>query len=231
MIKNISIPYKKNQKIIGDLHINKNSKKLFILCHGFGDSKDEPNVKRFAELLNYNHNVFRFTFTDKDKTFLPTQKENIISVVNFFSKKFNEIIVIGASLGGLSLLLSTIENNKIDRLIFINPFIYIFKKVAWKYGIIILSMFLMYPFVKEIRENLNFYFQNLRPNLIKIPTLIIVGSKDKKVSSNHGKDLFYQLSNTQKKLIVDNEIDHGLTQENYKKKVIEYINNWIKNND
>jgi esterase/lipase len=227
MTKTVSIPFQ-NTKIKGNLHVNRKSKILVIICHGFGDSKDEPNVKRFTELLSNHTNVFRFTFTDNDKPFLPIEKENIETVVDFFSKKFEEIIILGVSLGGLSTILSVSGNNKIKRLILVNPFTYVFKKVAWKYRKMLISMFLAYPFIKEVRDNLNFYFKNLKPRLIKIPTLVIVALNDLKVGPIHGKKLFNNLGSLEKKLILDKEIDHGVTKESYKKIVIGYINNWLE---
>ncbi len=229
MIKKIIIPFQQNLKIEGDLHVNKKSKTLIIICHGYKDSKDEPVIKRIAELLENNFNVFRFNFTDKDDPFLPIEKENISTIVDYFSHSYKEIILLGASLGGLSVLLSIKDNLRVNKLIFVNPFVYLFKKVAWRFRKMLISMIIFYPFVKIIRENLNFYFKSLKPELITIPTLLIVALKDEKVSSIHGKTLYKQLGSKQKKLILDENIDHGLNKEIYIKYVADYIIDWLKN--
>ncbi len=228
MLKKISIPFQQNLKINGDLHINKKSNTLIILCHGYQDSKDEPVIKRIAELLGNNFNVFRFNFTDKEKPFLPTEKQNISTIVSYFSNSYKEIVLFGASLGGLSVLLNMNNNLRVNKLIFINPFVYFLKNVAWRFRKILISMLIFYPFVKVIRENLNFYFQTLKPALITIPTLLIVASKDKIVDSIHGKTLYNQLGSKQKKLILDENIDHGLSKEIYIKCVTDYIVDWLK---
>ncbi|EKE14498.1 MAG: hypothetical protein ACD_12C00473G0003 [uncultured bacterium] len=228
MSKKISVPFKQNLKIEGDLHINKKSNTLIIICHGYKDTKDEPVIKRIAELLENNFNVFRFTFTDREKPFLPIEKENILAIVNYFSDKYKEIVLLGASLGGLSVLLSIDNSLKINKLIFINPFVYFFKKVAWRFRKMLILILISYPFVKIIRDNLDFYFKSLKPSSITIPALFIVASNDAKVSSIHGKTLFSQLGSKQKKLILDENIDHGLNKEIYIKQVANYIIDWLK---
>jgi len=227
MIKNIFIPFE-NTQITGNLHINKGSKTLVIMCHGFGDTKDEPNVKRVAELLDENFNVFRFTFTDHKDPYLPEEKLNIDVVVKYFYRKYEEIVLLGVSLGGLSATLGVLNNKKINKLILVNPFAFFHNKVAWRFRKKIIGMFFAYFFVKKIRDNLNFYFRNFKPQSITIPALLIVAKNDQKVDSIHGKKLYKMIGYIEKKLIIDKEIDHGLTKESYKKTVTGYINNWLK---
>lgn len=227
MTKAVSIPFQ-DTKIKGNLHLNNNSKTLIIICHGFGDSKDEPGIKKVTELLNDKSNVFRFTFTDYKDPFLPEEKLNIDAVVKYFSKKYQEIVLLGVSLGGLSATLGTVSNKRIGKLILVNPFAFFHNKVAWRFRKKIIGMFLTYLFVKKIRDNLNFYFKNFRPKSIIIPTLLIVAQNDQKVDAIHGKKLFKLIGSLEKKLIIDKEIDHGLIKDSYKKTVTEYINNWLK---
>lgn len=228
MLKKIDIPFQDNIKIIGDLHINKKSKKLIILCHGYQDTKDEHAIKRIAELLENHYNVYRFNFTDRKKPFLPIEKQNIQTIVNFFSKKYDEVVLLGASLGGLSVLLSADKDLKIDKFIFINPFVYYFKKVAWRFRKMLITMLVLYPFLKSVRNNLDFYFKNINPKNIVSPTLMIVAENDKTVNSIHGKILFREINSKQKKLILDKNIDHGLNKEIYLKYVTDYIIDWLK---
>jgi len=189
MNKQLSIPYN-NKKIKGHLHLNSHSNILIIICHGFGDSKDTPEIKRVTELLNNNFNIFRFTFTDSRDPYLPEEKLNIDTVVEYFSKNYQKIVLLGVSLGGLSAALGVVNNKKINKLVLVNPFAFFHNKVAWRFRKKIIGMFLAYPFVKKIRDNLNFYFKNFKPKSIMIPTLIIVAQNDQKVNAIHGKKLF-----------------------------------------
>lgn len=227
MVKQFLIPYNK-KRIKGNLHLNKNSRDLIIICHGFGDSKDTPGIKKVAELLNSKFNVFRFTFTDQQDPYLPEEKSNIDSIVNYFSKKYKKIILLGVSLGGLSAILGVINNREIGKLILVNPFAFFHNKVAWRFRKKIIGMFLAYPFVKKVRENLNFYFKNFKPKSIIIPTLLIVAKNDQKVDSAHGSKLFKMIGSLDKQFILDERIDHGLTKESYKNTVTEYISNWLE---
>lgn len=229
MIKNFFIPYNNKKVIKGTLHSKNNSNILIILCHGLNDSKENPNIKRISKLLNKKFNIFRFTFTDNKDIYLPEEKINIDIIVDYFSKKYKKIILLGASLGGLSAILGAINNKKIYGLVLINPFIFFHHKVAWNFKKTIIKMFLSYPFIKKVRDNLNFYFKNFKPKSINVPTLIITGKYDKEVSFTHGKKLFEIINNSNKKFILDKKIDHGLTKDVYKKIVVKYIINWLKN--
>ncbi len=226
MVKSVLIPYQ-NKGIVGNLHVNNKSSKLIIICHGFGDSKDEPGIVRVTELLSNFFNVFRFTFTDYKDPYLPEEKLNIDTVVEYFSKKYKEIVLLGVSLGGLSATIGTTNNKYVNTLVLVNPFAYFHNKVAWRFRKIIIGMFLTYPFIKKVRNNLNFYFRSFKPNLITIPTLVIIAKNDQKVDAMHGKKMFKKLNSSKKKLIIDEKIDHGLTKDIYKQTVTEYISNWL----
>jgi alpha-beta hydrolase superfamily lysophospholipase len=227
MIKEIQIPFEKNKNIVGDLHVQKNSTSLLILCHGFTDNKDVYGIKRLAELLEKSINVFRFTFTDKEPD-LTVESKNLLKVSKYFSEQYKTIVVAGHSLGGLSALLSTFNNSRINKLVLINPFVYYFKKVVWRFRKILLIGSILFPFSHRMRTNLTFYFKTLKPGQIKLPTLIIVGEKDQIVSPIHGKTLYKEIGAAQKKLIIDDEIDHGLTNEHYLQVVADFIISWLE---
>ena len=133
----------------------------------------------------------------------------------------------GISLGGLSSLLGTISGQNIDKLILLNPFVYLHRWIAWKYRKTLLLSILFAPVLKRLRDTLIFYRTNLRPQDLLVPTLLIVSTHDEIVSPSHGKTLFAHIGSSQKKMILDNEIDHGLSKEKYLKKVAAYITSWI----
>jgi len=229
MMKEIQIPFEKNVRIVGNLHAPKDSSTLLILCHGFTDNKDVYAIKRLAELLEKYANVFRFTFTDKEPNLL-IESKNILKITEYFSPRYKSIILVGGSLGCLSALLSTFNNKRVDKLILINPFIYFFEKITWRFRKVLILMTLLYPFSQRVRTSFSFYFKTLVPSKIGIPTLIIVGANDQIVSPLHAKTLYKQIGSVEKKLIIDNNIDHGLTKEQYLKTVTDYITNWLKIN-
>ena len=227
MTKEIRIPFGKKGVLVGDLHVSPGSPDLLILCHGFTDTKDVYGIKRLAELLEKNINVYRFTFTDKEPD-LAEESQNLQVVTEYFSSQYSSIVVAGHSLGGLSALLSTFNNKRINKLILVNPFVYIFKKIAWRFRKVLVASSLLYPFVERVRTNFSFYFKTFKPNKLLIPTLIIVGTNDSIVHSIHGQTLYTQLGSAIKKLVIDTDIDHGLTTELYLTKVTDYIINWLQ---
>ncbi len=227
MIKKVNIPFGEKSVIHGDLHMNKNSRKLVILCHGFKDSKDSPSIKRLAGILGKKFNVYRFTFTDRENPFLPEEADNISLVLEKFRPLYKEIIIVGASLGGLSVFLNIPKNPMVDRLILINPFIFLFKRVNWKFTKMIIGLLLLYPFSIKVRENINYYFKKLRPELVKIPTLVLTAKNDKIVSPVHGQVIYNQIKSTNKKIIMDDIVDHGLTKDYYRQRISKYVINWI----
>ena len=226
MVKTLDIDFE-DDKILGNLHINKNSDILIILCHGYGDDKEQPVLKKIAEMLSKKYNVYRFTFTDRASPDLPTERDNIKVVVSNFRNKFKKIILLGASLGGLSTILSIGSVEDIDKLILINPFVYLFKKVAPNFRKVINLMLISYPFIKKSRDNINFYFKNFNPKSITIPTLFIVAENDKIVSSIHGKTLYQQIKSPNKKIFFDDNFDHGMNLREYQEKAVNIINNWL----
>ena len=227
MTKKTNIVYDKRQTIYGDLHVNQKSSTLIILCHGFQDSKDTFAIKRLAEILENEFNVYRFTFTDRENPYLPVEEENIALVIKKFRSSFKRIVIVGASLGGLSVFLTATGNLPIDKLILINPFVYLHKKVIWKFRRMILSMFILYPFVKKIRDNLNYYYQKFHPGRISMRVLFIVAGNDEIVSPDHGKILFQQIGSKNKQLIIDDVVDHGLSKESFRKRIADDVTNWL----
>lgn len=227
MVKDINVRFG-DQRILGHLHLNKKSKILIILCHGYGDTKDEPVLKRIAELLSKKHTVYRFTFTDRTDPDLKTERDNIETITRYFGKDYKNIVLLGASLGGLSTLLSVNSIKGIKKLILINPFAYFFKRVAPKFRRIINSMFILYPFVKKFRANINYYFKNFNPRSITIPVLLIVAENDKVVNSIHGKTLYKDIGSKDKQIFLDNDFDHGMNRPEYQEKAVNIINNWLK---
>lgn len=227
MTKEIRIPFGKEGVLVGDLHVSPGSPDLLILCHGFTDTKDVYGIKRLAELLEKHINVYRFTFTDKEPD-LAEESQNLQSVTDFFSLQYKSIVVAGHSLGGLSALLSTFNNKRIDKLILINPFVYIFKKIAWRFRKVLIASSLLYPFIERVRTNFSFYFKTFKPQKLMTPTLIIVGTNDSLVHPMHGQTLYNQIGSATKKLVMDTDIDHGLTTEHHLQKVTDHIINWLQ---
>lgn len=227
MTSDLSIPFDQQTYIKGTLHSPSQSDTLVIICHGYTDTKDALGIKKLAKFISPRYDVFRFTFSDT-VPHLPTQSKNIQTLLDFFIQKYKKVYVVGHSLGGLSTLLSASQIKHCDGFILINPLIDIRKHVSWKYRKILLLGLLSYPFVKKMRENVDFYFKNLRPETITIPTLVIVAKNDNILDPNHGIELYMSLGKIHKDLVIGPGLTHGLDTDENITFIATTIINWIK---
>lgn len=229
MTTELSIPFE-SSFISGTLHSPLKSDTLVIICHGYTDNKDTPGIIKMAETISIQFAVFRFTFTDFIPH-LPTQSKNIQTILNFFKNKYKKIVIVGHSLGGLSVLLSAHQIPRCNGIILINPLVDIKKRIAWKYRKVLLLGIISSPFVKRIRENIQYYFTHLKPQQIHIPTQIIVAKKDSILDPQHGISLYHALASVSKELVVGDNLSHGLDSDENLNFVTSVIINWIQKND
>lgn len=207
---------------------------LIVLCHGFGGCKDDFGIKQLAlSLHNYGFSTFIFDFTGQGKSEgekdfnLAQQVSDLELIIDHFKDKYSSIVVIGGSMGGLVTTLNTIKNSNIAKLILVNPFLYLFKKISWQDTKYLIGTIFLYPFNKRVRSIYSCYFSYFQPKKLKVPTLIIVGKKDSRVSPKNSLQ-FYNEITCRKTLIKDDEIDHELSKQEYVEVTAKYINNWLK---
>jgi len=217
----------KKQKLIGLLRKNE-SQTLFIICHGFQGSKDDYCIKELAlKLYLKNYSTFRFSFSEHGEFNIVQEVEDLNAVVNYFTQQFTSIILVGGSLGALITSITAIKNNKVSKLITINGFFYPFFGIAWRYYRLILIALLSFPFLKTIRNISRFYFDNFKPNKIKVPTLIIYGNQDRILNPNHQSRKFFSNLITAKEIKQIDSIDHDLSKKEYVQVTVEEIVKWL----
>jgi alpha-beta hydrolase superfamily lysophospholipase len=226
MVRDVSIPFH-SQSIDATIHADVQSNTLIIVCHGFTDSKEATGIREISKLLAEHAHVLRFTFTDAKKPHLPTEIENVKAITDFYRNAYAKIVVIGHSLGGLTAITSTADNPDIDALVVINPFVDLYKKIAWQFRKVLIVGALSLPFSRRMRDNYHAMLTQVKPESISIPTLVIVAQKDQLVEPAHGMDFYRRLQSSHKKLIVDDVVEHGLHTEGHRKRVVAYIINWL----
>ncbi len=193
----------------GTLHAPLRSNTLVTIRRGYTDNKDTPGVIKMAETISIQFAVFRITFSDF-VPHLPTQSKNIQTILNFFKNKYKKIVIVGHSLGGLSVLLSVHRIPWRNEIILINPLVDIKKRIAWKYKKVLLLGVISSPFVKRMRENIQYYFAHLKPQQIHLPIQIIVAKNDSILDPKHGIALYHTLASVSKELVVDDSLLHRL---------------------
>lgn len=187
---------RRNEKIVGILRIpDKKSSEITILVHGFLSSKDAGS-KHVAEYLEKNHvnslAIDLDDFGESEPKFedMTTTKyaDTIISAVHYCEHKdFKYINIIGTSSGGLSSMAAVLKYPKINSLILRSTSAFDaewFKKyVGGAKGLIRWKDSGYIPY-KDKRIKYDYYVDSLKYNMykqakdIKVPTLIIHGTKD-----------------------------------------------------
>ena len=106
-----------NHVIYGTLDLN-NNKTLLIFVHGFTGSQNEHHYFNAVQFFTkQNFDTFRFDFYSKNKNgrslsdcSLTDHSNDLNLIINNFKDKYDKLIVIGHSLGGLVILKSDLSN-------------------------------------------------------------------------------------------------------------------------
>ncbi len=222
-----------NKQVDGILHKTPQRDKLCIIVHGFEGSKDDFVIRELAfELQKNGISSFRPDLVKKtnkngfDSFDLVNEVQSLHACISYFRKEYKQVILIGGSMGGLVSLLSALDNKHISRIILINPFLYLFGNVAWKYRKLLLLALLSCPFNKRVRSTFSYYATRFHPQHLSIPTLIICSKADNTVHYTQSITFSKQLK-TSYNLIIDNYMDHALTKKRYITTAVSHIVQWL----
>lgn len=232
-MKNNSLTITNNggNKLVGIFNPGK-GKKLIIICNGHNSTKEHPSIVGLAEGLNRKgYDVFRFDFSGTGesegirKIFIEQQVGDLDSVVNYF-KKYKTIILLGGSLGALPAAIVSILNKKVTNLVAVNGFfggheLGKLNKARLTYSIFRIATILL----PKYRKDYEYFKNNLIPEKIKIPTLVLFTKNDKVVSPIQSKRFYSKLTGTKnKKLLVLPLLKHNLSGIGDVEKIVNEIN-------
>lgn len=130
MVK-IKIKNKEGETLSGELNKVKKPKGLFILCHGFFGSKDNPFFDNLIpELKSLNFDVFRFDFSGNGnsegvfgKAGPLKEKQDLLSVIEHF-KDYDNILLLGHSMGGSVVITVNNEVKRVKGVVAVNPVVF-----------------------------------------------------------------------------------------------------------
>lgn len=216
--------------------------KVIIISHGFYNSKDSTLLKKLAESLLDDYDVFMFDFRGHGKSsglFTWTSKEDkdLRAVLNYLEGKYEKRGMIAFSLGGSVGINVLSENEMIDSLVCVSvPSD--FKKIDYKFWKLDLEDDLVYTlFTAEGRKGKGlrpgpFWFKKKRPienvGKIKIPILYIHGEKDWVIKPWHSQAL-YEKTNSQKKLVIIKNGPHSeYLMKRFSREFIGEVRDWFK---
>lgn len=231
-VNKITIKNGQGDELVGILNTG-DDKNLIIICNGYNTTKEFSSIELLAYGLNKKgYSVFRFDFSGtgeskgSKKVLLNQQVSDLNSVVNYF-KNFNNLILLGGSLGALSTSIVALINPNVTHLITVNGFF-----GSSEIGKEVRKDYFLYRFASLIiprySNDYKYYKSKFLPSKIKLPVLVIYSKKDDIVYPIQSERFFSELSSSKnKKLAALNLNKHDLTGQNDINKVVNSIKNWV----
>lgn len=182
-------------------HYKRNKKQVVIIAPGYTMSKDSTFISDMAKKFANSFDVISFDFRGHGKssgfyTFTHKESKDLKAVANYAKEHYEEVYLIGFSLGGaISILYNAFEKN-IDQLIIVSaPHSFERIKIYMWIKDFIKNPFKKYEIKRWIKVRINPVIQKkISPidvvEKIDIPTLFIAGDSDTIISFNDTKSLF-----------------------------------------
>jgi pimeloyl-ACP methyl ester carboxylesterase len=230
----ITIPNQSGE-LIGLL--NKNSPEtLYISCHGYGGSKDDSVVTGLSvALARHGFSTFRFDFSGTGEStggsgiLVERQAGDLLQVLDYF-RTFPKIILIGASLGALPTVLTSLKSAKVTAIVTVNGF---FAKPPRdrKYWRAFMGVRILTLIVPRFRRAYRQFTLSFRPEKIKVPTLVICTKKDKAVDYRQSVDFYNLLTVRNKRLAILPLASHDISGAGDVDRVVDEIISWGNNRE
>jgi esterase/lipase len=218
--------------------MTENYKKAVLIIRGLGGSLDEH--KELSNYLCDNFDVFTFWLPGHDKGFFnhPKKddwiKEAEKQIETLYKKGYDDIYVVGHSLGGIITSHLAIKYDRIKKIVLEAPsYLYnskvglkLFKYYRKKYLFSLLIKFtpgVIKEFKKLVAEHKDNYEK------IEIPTLIIQGKDDILVPFQSSIDLYEKIPSKHKYLVLVNDLPHAIFYSNKNNEIMEMIKDFLIN--
>lgn|GEM_PF-2853936 len=200
-------------KIAGlDAEEKKISDKVAVLCPGFRATKNEKYLRQIKkEIEKKGISTIIFTFRMKKIT-IESELRDLNKIIEK-AEKYEKIALVGHSFGGLISMIYAggSGKKKIKTLVLLStPASEKSKNRAW---------------VQKLKNELKKQKAESKIRKIKIPTLIIQGRLDEKISKNSGRILQKKIKGS---VLKEFKTDHFYTNKSELKKISIETANWIK---
>lgn len=213
-----------DNRVTGSLFVPTKAKTLLVICHGYKSSSDHPTIRTLTEVLGKKGNAtYSFNFSGNQPLDIESQVEDIRHIVKHF-KKYQNIVLVAGSFGVLSSAIAAKEL-PIQGLVTINGYFGAMPigKMRKSYiGFRLLAT--MNPRYKRIAQYIK---QELQPQKITIPTLVIHTKVDEVVPIAQSQNFFKQLGGP-KQFIELQMANHDLVRTIELQTVIDGIITWLK---
>jgi len=215
-------------------------KKVIIIAHGFFNSKQALLLKQLGESLNDEYDIILFDFRGHGQSkglFYWTAKEylDLLSVVEFASKSYERIGLIGLSLGAATSIIAASKTSLINSIIAISAPTEL-GKIDYRFWQFDVKNDLFYNLFGKGRQGKGvrpgpFWYKKEKPlDLVKkteIPIFYIHGDSDWVIRYWHSKELYKNTTSHKRLSIIKNgsHAEHLFLE--HKDEMLRLIREWF----
>lgn len=222
-------------------HYKNSHKNAVVIAHGFFNSKDAILLKELGQSLNGDYDVIIMDFRGHGKSgglFYWTSKEymDLETVLEYASKQYQKIGVIGFSLGAATSLITASKTDLIDSLISVSAPSEL-EKIEYRFWELDFENDITYNLLGEgkigkgIRSGPWWLKKDKPLNLvdkIKIPILYIHGDADWLIKPWHSKALYEKTTSRKRMAIIKNGPHAEYLIRKNKEETIGLIKKWFE---
>lgn len=214
-------------QITGELSEPKPGKLLFVLCHGYQDSRQNTTIVAIADMLNQKgYATLTFNFSpNTGGVDIEQQVGDILHIVNRYKDLYDGIILLAGSFAALAASIAAAKSSKIKGLVTMSGF-FGTGELRGRHRRIYLefrALALVHP---KYRKIYRYFKRELRPELIKVPVLVIHSQADAFVSIAQPQRFYAQLT-VPKQFVTLKHANHGISSDDDRREAVEAIQDWI----
>ena len=212
----LNILNNKGQKLAVYIFRNKTDRLVFAIP-GLNPFDDIPDMdKAYKKYFSLGNSVCYFDTTGTGRSEgekginLEQVVEDIGSILEIMAAKYKKIILYGPSLGAIPAMIAAVKykDKNIVKLIHINGLFYLNKHIT-----LLQKARIMLYFISNRKQKI-FINDNLRPDQVTVPTLIVYGEKDSIVNPEQSRNM-YEALQTKKEILAFPNGDHFLLRDEY----------------
>ncbi|MDP8265265.1 MAG: alpha/beta fold hydrolase [Candidatus Aceula lacicola] len=224
-------------------HYKANHKKVIVIAHGFFNSKQSFLLQSLGKELIEDYDVVLLDFRGHGKSggfFYWTTKEHVdlIAVLEILKKDYDNIGIVGFSLGGSTSIIAANKTDLIDTLVCVGSPCD-FDKIEYHVWDMDIENDILYNLTEEGKVGKGvrpgpFWLKKEKPidcvDCLKCPILFLHGEKDWLIRPKHSRNL-YKKANTKKDIVTFKDGPHAeylLRENKNKKKVVDLVRSWLK---
>lgn len=223
-------------------HYKNGHDKAIIIAHGFYNSKDAVILKKLAENLYSDYDIFMFDFRGHGKssglyTWTSREGKDLKAVLDYLDGKYKKIGMLAFSFGGSVAINTLAYDKRVDSLICVstasdpNKTDYQFWKLDLK-GDLAYTLFTLEGLKGRGFRPGPFWLKKEKPidnvSKIQIPILYIHGEKDWVIKPWHSQTLYDKTQSKKKLVIIKNGPHAEYLARDFFEQFIAEVKTWLK---